>query len=84
MALTCMHIANESLLKAFLPNLAISLKLKKITGSCTQTTILAYLTLQNWKESNVTKMFWFKVEGWYFQTPTENVVSLSPNQLKLT
>ena len=26
------------------------------------------------KKSNVNKRFWFKVECWYFQTPTENVM----------
>ena len=26
------------------------------------------------KKSNATKIFWFKVEGWYFQIPTENVM----------
>ena len=27
------------------------------------------------KKSNVTNIFWFKVEGWYFQTPTELAIS---------
>ena len=54
--------------------MAISPKLKKITGSCTQTVVISCLILQNWKKSNATKIFWFKVEGWYFQTPTENVM----------
>ena len=38
-------------------------KIKKITGSCKQTTGISYVALQNGKQSNVIKMFWFKVEG---------------------
>ena len=55
--------------------MAILPKLKEITGSCTQTAVTSCLTLQNWKKSNVTKIYWFKVEGWYFQTPTEIAMS---------
>ena len=55
--------------------MAISPKLKKITGSCTQTAVISCLILQNWKKSNATKIFWFKVEGWYFQTSTEIAMS---------
>ena len=32
--------------------------------------------LSKLKKSDVIKIFWFKVEGWYFQTPTENMVSV--------
>ena len=30
----------------------------------------------NSKKSKVTNILWFKVEGWYFQTPTEIVMSV--------
>ena len=50
-------------------------KIKKITGSCTQTAVISYLTLQNWRKWNVTKIFRFKVEGWYFQTSAEIMLS---------
>ena len=46
-----------------------------MTGSCTQTTVLSYLSFQNWKKLNVTNILWFKVVGWYFQTPTEIAMS---------
>ena len=35
---------------------------KRKTGSCTQTTVIPCLTLQNWRKSNVVKILWFKVK----------------------
>ena len=46
-----------------------------MTGSCTQTTVLSCLSFKNWKKLNVTNILWFKVVGWYFQTPTEIAMS---------
>ena len=34
------------------------------------------------KKSNATEIFWFKVEGLYFETPTENVMPFSPQPIK--
>ena len=50
---------------------------KKITGRCTQTPVISHLTLRNLQKTNVAKIFWFKVESWYFRTPTEIVMSVA-------
>ena len=62
-------------LKSLLIKSGYITKIKKTTESCTQTTVLSCLTFQNWKKSNVTKLFWIKVEGWYFQAPSEIAMS---------
>ena len=46
-------------------------KIKKVSGSWTQTAVISCLTRQNWKIFNVTKICWIKVEDWYFHIPTE-------------
>ena len=49
---------------AFQPNLAIPPKLKKITGSCTQITVISGLTLEKIKKKiKRKKIFWLKIEG---------------------
>ena len=46
--------------------------------SCTQKkTVILCLPLQNWKNSNVTKIYWCKVESCYIQTPTEIMMSVT-------
>ena len=68
------------LFKGLLTKSGYITKIKKITGSCTQTAVISCLTLQNGKKVKCSQdiLGWMVlVVGWYFQTPTGIVMSVA-------